>query len=171
MTAAKKRDTKSEPKLQEQPKPAAQPQPQTTTAQTKPAEPSRQEKAIKALIIALGESGVKIESDPVTMDGKFALVRPWGPAPTIKIGPSGSYDIIEVKSFAKADLPTMVKAKELYDKRMARQQKKAAETSKPATPAPQGQTAKTSTPTTQTQTPTQRKKQADSELERQLQHA
>lgn len=66
----------------------------------------------------------------VTMDGKFALVKPWGPAPTIKIGPSGSYDIIEVKSFARADLPTMLKAKELYDKRIKREQKKTADAAK-----------------------------------------
>ncbi len=132
MTAAKKLEDTKQPK-QEQPKTATT----TTTAPVaqKPVEPSKQEKAIKALIIALAESGVKIDANPVTMDGKFALVRPWGAVPTIVVGPQGSYDIREVKSFAKADLPTMLKAKELFDKAQARYQKKAAEAAKPATPA------------------------------------
>ncbi len=161
----KKHDTK--PEVKPQPTTAA-PTASAPQAQTaKPVEPTKQEKAIKALIIALAESGLRIDANPVTMDGKFALVRPWGPAPTIKIGPSGSYDIIEVRSFAKADLPTMLKAKELYDKRVAREQKKAAEASKPA-PAP---TTKPESKPIAKETPTARKAKESEQLEKQLAHA
>ncbi len=159
----KKHDTK--PEVKPQPTTAA-PTASAPQAQTaKPVEPTKQEKAIKALIIALAESGLRIDANPVTMDGKFALVRPWGPAPTIKIGPSGSYDIIEVKSFARADLPTMLSAKTLYDKRVAREQKKTAEAAKAPQPAP------VTKPAVKSETPTARKAKESEQLEKQLAHA
>jgi hypothetical protein len=136
------------------PVPATAPKPQAEVV-------SKQQKSVEALLLGLKESGVKVDVDSmVKPDGKYLLVRPWGPAPTIKIGPSGSYDIVEVKSFAKADLATMLNAKVLYDKAQARYAKKAVA----SVPAP-------AKPSEAKETPTTKKARQGAEVERQLQHA
>src|SRR5580704_18993496 len=153
MTAKVKAKKAVTPKIKREVKPA------TPAPATKPEVVSRQQLAINALLAGVKEQGVKVDDKMVTMDGKYGLVRPWGPAPTIKVGPQGSYDIVEVKSFQKADLPTMLKAKEMYDKQVGREAKRtAAAVAAAKPPAAQPEQPKA-------ETPTGRKQKADQQLE------
>lgn len=158
MTPSKKQQTTTQPPTATQPTTPATPAP--ATAPKPQAEVvSKQQKAVMAFVAALGEQKITVKPEALIQDGKYILIRPWGPAPTIKIGPSGSYDIVEVKSYPKADLQTMVNAKALYDKAQARYAKKAATgtATAPVAAAPQPAPAK--------ETPTTKKARQGKELE------
>jgi len=128
---------------------AAQPeqQPAVTPVAPMAAEPkvSKQQLAVMRLVVGLKEQrNIEVGEANLKQDGKFIVIALEG-WPEIAIGTGGGYTLPQVRSYAKADLPTMLKADELWRKQQAREQKKAAATAPPAaktaTPAPAQQSA------------------------------
>lgn len=174
MTPKKHEDTKQQ--KQEQPKATATPQPQTAPPQAqtaKPVEPtkpepapSKQQQTISKLKQAWTEKGVDLSKLSERQDGKFILLQPTPDWPLIRVGPTGGLELPQVRSFAKA-WDACVDGLNVYQKQLARDQKKAANAQ--ATKAPQPAPAKQ--PAVKAETPTARKAKESEQLEKQLAHA
>jgi hypothetical protein len=148
-------------------KEAPQPQP-TTPAPVAPAvqaqAPTKQQVTLAKLEAAWTERKVDLSKMEAKQDGKFLIVKVAVNWPTIRIGPSGGGDILELKSYAKFFEAAIV-ADDLLAKQVGRQQKKAA-TSAPAPAKPVA-----AKPEVRKESPALRKQKADQKLEQQLQQA
>lgn len=160
-------------------KAAVQPQPTTTAEQPKPvveaqkpaAQPeakkeeklTKQTKVVAELLAAMKTAGLEASQKN---DGKYIVisVASWGPMPTIVVGASGGLAIPEVKSYSRADVATMLKAKEMFDRQQARAEKKAIAAT--AAPAPAKETVQPEQK--KAESTTQKRARQDAQIEAQL---
>lgn len=173
MTPSKKHDAKTPTA------PAtAQPQPAPATAETKattptaaPSTPTKQQTTINQLIEGWKAKGVDLSKLTQVQDGKFVNVVVGEGWPIVAVGPTGGVNLPQIRSYAKP-FDAAMDAKALLEKQTARDQKKATATAAPAPVVVK--VVSTVTPTAQPEqakavAPTQKKRQADAEIEARLQ--
>lgn len=124
MTPSKKQEpkaAKTEVKTEVKPEPAA---PAAT--------PTKQETTLMKLSVELAKRDVTVKPEMLTADGKFLLLN-IGPAwPTIRIGAAGGIELPQIRSYPKA-FEAACEADKLWEKQQARDQKKVALATAPAT--------------------------------------
>lgn len=105
--------------------PATPVQPEEKKA-AEPVAVSKQQLAVMQLVVGLKqERQIEVKAEQLVQDGKFINVTLPG-WPVIAIGPSGGYNLPQVKSYPKADLATMLTADARYAKQLERETKKTA---------------------------------------------
>jgi hypothetical protein len=119
---------------------AEQPTTPAPTATAAPAQPNKQTATIEKLKEGWTAKGVDLSKLKITDDGKFKLLVVAEGWPTCQIGPTGGITVKELKSYSKA-FDAAMDGLRLYQKQLAREQKKAAVAAPPAPKPPASVTA------------------------------